>query len=154
MVRRPVPTAVDGEAPKQVLAALEQLLERIEKQALAEPPRAGKKELEPPEGQTVGSYYQKIKSVDSSYCKCSDYHPFPGQADGYNSNSYVHGLIINSGGSRQLAFPNTWAGRSRYLNHRPLSVGAQPDACRSVPASSVGSWAIFAPFFRSARRSS
>ncbi len=44
-----------------------------------------------------------------------------------------------------------WTGTGLFATN---GVGAQPVACRSVPASSVGSWAIFAPFFRSARRSS
>ena len=38
---RPVPPVVDGEPFEQCLAALEQLLERVQEQALAEPPRAG-----------------------------------------------------------------------------------------------------------------
>ena len=41
MAHRPVPTLVDGEAPEQRLVALEQLLQGIHEQALAEAPRAG-----------------------------------------------------------------------------------------------------------------
>ena len=44
-----------------------------------------------------------------------------------------------------------WTGTGLFAAN---GVGAQPVACRSVPASSVGSRAIFAPFFRSAHRSS
>ena len=42
MADRPVPPVVDGQAAKQRLAALEQLLQRVEEQALAEPPRPRK----------------------------------------------------------------------------------------------------------------
>ncbi len=40
MARRPVPPVVHGEAPEQFLASLEQLLQRVHEQALAETPRA------------------------------------------------------------------------------------------------------------------
>ncbi len=40
MARRPVPLAVHGEAPEQLLAPLEQLLQRVHQQGLAEPARA------------------------------------------------------------------------------------------------------------------
>ena len=40
IANRPVPVRVDGETPEQFFAALEQLLEGIQKQALPEPPRA------------------------------------------------------------------------------------------------------------------
>ncbi len=39
MTRRPVPPVVHGEAPEQLLASLEQLLQRVHQQALAEPAR-------------------------------------------------------------------------------------------------------------------
>ena len=39
MARRPVPLAVHGEAPEQLLASLEQLLQRVHQKSLAEPAR-------------------------------------------------------------------------------------------------------------------
>ena len=39
MANRPVPVAVDGEPLEQRLAALEQLLQRVQEQALPEAPR-------------------------------------------------------------------------------------------------------------------
>ena len=39
MARRPVPLAVHGEAPEQLLAPLEQLLQRVHQEGLAEPAR-------------------------------------------------------------------------------------------------------------------
>ncbi len=43
MTYRPVPLAVHGEAPEQLLASLEQLLQRVHQQGLAEPARTRQK---------------------------------------------------------------------------------------------------------------
>ena len=54
MAHRPVPAVVDGEASKQRLVALEQLLQRVHEQALAETPRARQEVVLAPVHQPLG----------------------------------------------------------------------------------------------------
>jgi RHS repeat-associated protein len=55
----------------------------------------------PPDGSSPGAYFAALLAADSRYCDCLDYDLFPGAlpGDGYNSNSYVAGLIEATGGS-------------------------------------------------------
>ena len=53
----------------------------------------------PPEGISVREYVERLEIQDDRYCDCADYDYIPEFADGYNSNSYVHGLIKTTGGS-------------------------------------------------------
>ena len=49
----PIPLVVDGEASEQFFAALEQLLDGVQQQTLAEPPRARQKVVPPLRDQTL-----------------------------------------------------------------------------------------------------
>lgn len=53
----------------------------------------------PPQGITSSQYFQRLKVADAIYCDCVDYDAIPGIGNGYNSNSYVSGLIQATGGS-------------------------------------------------------
>jgi RHS repeat-associated protein len=70
--------------------------------------------ITPPPGASVSQYYQSILSADSTYCDCVDYDLFPGVADSYNSNSYIHGLINATGGSVSVDL-NNFVGGSKPL---------------------------------------
>jgi RHS repeat-associated protein len=52
----------------------------------------------PPPGLTVDEYFQRLKETSENYRNTADYDLFPGIADGYNSNSYIRGLLDVTGG--------------------------------------------------------
>jgi len=58
----------------------------------------------PPSGMSSEEYYQILIAVTGSYCNCADYDLFPEIADGYNSNSFVSGLIKATGGGSTVDF--------------------------------------------------
>jgi RHS repeat-associated protein len=53
----------------------------------------------PPPGLSTDEYFLRLKEVSQSYRNLADYDLFPGIADGYNSNSYIRGLLDVTGGT-------------------------------------------------------
>ena len=120
----------------------------------------------------VGAVHMNGRLYDPAlgrFLRADRFVQFPGNLQSHNRYSYalnnplaytdpsghfLKGLIrplASIAISVWLPGAGLWTGTGLFAAN---GVGAQPVACRSVPASSVGSWAIFAPFFRSARRSS
>ena len=56
-------------------------------------------ELLPPKGMTSKEYFEELIDAESNFrTQQIDYDLFPSQSDGYNSNSFVHGIIQATGG--------------------------------------------------------
>ena len=57
--------------------------------------------VEPSPGRSAGQLFSDLAQIDSAYCDCLPYNPFPGLpgTEGYNSNSYVRGIIDAAGGT-------------------------------------------------------
>lgn len=74
----------------------------------------------PPAGVSPGEYFSALRAADSQYCDCFDYDVFPGAlpGTGYNSNSYVSGLIRATGGVPSVNLGNYYGGGN------PLPAGA------------------------------
>ena len=60
--------------------------------------------VQPPDGQSAEELFEALLEADRHYCDCLDYDVFPGafRGEGYNSNSYVVGLIEAVGGTVDL----------------------------------------------------
>ncbi len=56
----------------------------------------------PPAGVAAEQYVEFLLEADQNYCDCVDYDTFPEIMDGYNSGSYVSGLINATGGSTSV----------------------------------------------------
>lgn len=74
-------------------------------------------EVQPPAGMSAGAYFNSLQKVDYSYCDCVDYDLFPGIANSYNSNSYVHGLINATGGTSSVNFNGYFGGPKPLPSH-------------------------------------
>ena len=74
----------------------------------------------PPAGVSPGDYFSSLRAADALYCDCFDYDVFPGAlpGTGYNSNSYVSGLIRATGGVPSVNLGNYYGGAT------PLPPGA------------------------------
>lgn len=57
--------------------------------------------ITPPAGVAPRDYFTQLQGADAAYCDCLDYDLFPEAlpGSGYNSNSYVSGLIRATGGT-------------------------------------------------------
>ena len=58
--------------------------------------------LYPPVGVAAEQYVEIMLEADQNYCDCVDYDTFPEIMDGYNSASYISGLINATGGSTSV----------------------------------------------------
>jgi RHS repeat-associated protein len=52
-----------------------------------------------PQGVSAAQYANTLLAADAAYCDCLDYDLLPGLQNGFNSNSYIAGLIAATGGS-------------------------------------------------------
>ena len=68
--------------------------------------------VSPPPGISAQQYIRTLRNTDAIYCDCVDYDLFPSIGDGYNSNSYIHGLIQSTGGSIPIDFGNYIGGNN------------------------------------------
>lgn len=68
--------------------------------------------LAPPAGVSPGDYSSALRAADARYCDCFDYDVFPEAlpGTGYDSNSYVSGLIRATGG-RSICKPGAAPGK-------------------------------------------
>ncbi|MYF10821.1 MAG: hypothetical protein F4229_07550 [Gammaproteobacteria bacterium] len=58
----------------------------------------------PPDGLTIEAYYRELEMADGYYRDNLDYDLFPSEEAGYNSNSYVRGILEATGGSTSVEF--------------------------------------------------
>ena len=64
-------------------------------------------EVDPPGELSAIDYFDELREAQDNYCDCLDYDLFPGEdEDGYNSNSYVRGILEATGGSTSVEFGN------------------------------------------------
>ncbi|MBI5138043.1 MAG: hypothetical protein HZA24_12005 [Nitrospirae bacterium] len=68
----------------------------------------------PPAGMTDVQYIEVLKATNNTYPDNVDYDLFPGIGNGYNSNSYIHG-ILNATGGRASVDLNDFVGGSSPL---------------------------------------
>jgi RHS repeat-associated protein len=68
----------------------------------------------PPAGVSPGRYFSNLLAADANYCDCFDYDVFPGALPGagYNSNSYVPGLVRATGGVSSVNLGNYYGGET------------------------------------------
>lgn len=72
-------------------------------------------EVTPPAGMSNAEYFELLKDTDIKYCDCADYDLSPdGDGDGYNSNSYIRGIIEATGGTASINF-NSYQGGEKPL---------------------------------------
>ncbi|MCZ0945655.1 MAG: hypothetical protein OXJ53_21580 [Gammaproteobacteria bacterium] len=60
--------------------------------------------VNPPGELSVGDYFDELIKAQEYYCNCLDYDLFPREEEGYNSNSYVRGILEATGGSVPVEF--------------------------------------------------
>ena len=60
----------------------------------------------PPAGLSPAQYWAVLTATAGQYCNCLDYDPLPGLMDGYNSNSFVAGIIRATGGTTTIPMSN------------------------------------------------
>jgi hypothetical protein len=68
----------------------------------------------PPAGMTDTQYIEVLKATNNAYPDNMDYDLFPEIGNGYNSNSYIHG-ILNATGGRASVDLNDFVGGSSPL---------------------------------------
>ena len=69
--------------------------------------------VEPPPGWSAEQLFSELKRIDSRYCDCLPYTPFPETPlPGYSSNSYVRGLIDAAGGTPSENLKYFYGGRT------------------------------------------
>ncbi|MGH8030441.1 MAG: RHS repeat-associated core domain-containing protein, partial [Arenimonas sp.] len=56
-------------------------------------------QVQPPAGWSRSDYFSHLIRAERNYCDCLDYDLFPGISNGYNSNSFISGLIRGTGGT-------------------------------------------------------
>jgi len=71
--------------------------------------------VQPPDGYNDAQYFQLLVDASNDYNNRADYDFFPGIADGYNSNSYVSGLINVTGGTPSVNL-NQFVGGGKPLD--------------------------------------
>lgn len=83
--------------------------------------------ITPPEGVSPRDYFSQLRAADAAYCDCLDYDLFPEAlpGTGYNSNSYVTGLIRATGGTPSIDLSIYYGGatpvpRRRFIPGGPL----------------------------------
>ena len=69
--------------------------------------------VEPPPNKSAEQLFSDLVQLDSAYCDCLPYSTFPGlpRTGGYNSNSYVQGLIDAAGGRVSTDLGEYYGGR-------------------------------------------
>jgi RHS repeat-associated protein len=61
--------------------------------------------VSPPVGASPGEYFNSLTAAAASFCGCVDYALFPSNAfDGYNSNSFIAGIVQATGGIPSVPF--------------------------------------------------
>lgn len=58
--------------------------------------------ITPPPGLSKDEYFLRLKEASQNYRNLADYDLFPGVANGYNSNSYIRGLLDVTGGTSSV----------------------------------------------------
>jgi hypothetical protein len=81
----------------------------------------------PPAGMSAEAYFDLLLAADAQYCDCFDYDLFPEAlpGEGYNSNSYISGLINATGGTPIQINMDRFFGGSTPLPARAFQ-GGQP----------------------------
>ena len=67
-------------------------------------------EVQPPDGVGSDAYFEQLRRGTELYCDCADYDLFPAIGGGYNSNSFVRGLIDATGGRSDFDFSRVVGG--------------------------------------------